>query len=132
MPDKQSTVETKVIVADQKEQSGELIHVNLHSLFDIIQSSHHNKLRLGHILLAIWKDRKHLEEWTNVRVGNFSSSSVRIASMDSQLLPFTLPDEQDKKTVAIIGIATGVENDYSDTHLLYFRCLVPQTTRAPI
>lgn len=65
----------------------------------------------------IWRDQQHFDEWVNLAR---TSEDVRVVSLPSTLVPIALPDGHDHTKMAVVGIAFGVQADYTDTVLKYY------------
>lgn len=73
-------------------------------------------LENGHVVLFIWRDEAHMNEWKTYAC--VKSQSIRIVKVNSEHLS-ELKVDGDRKKTAIAALAVGTSEDFADTRVLY-------------
>jgi hypothetical protein len=89
---------------------------NYNDILMVLLKTYSNKIENGKTIIAIWKDKAHLEQWQKLNAP--IDNNARVAIVPTRFLPMLNVDNIENVIVA--GIALGTENDYSDVVLLHY------------
>lgn len=83
-------------------------------LFDMVRVYDY-KIEVGCVLIVVWEDKKHLEDWMAVKPG---LKSVRC--MKAPLRFFRMIPRHDENDVSALVIGLGTKEDFSDTTMVHY------------